>query len=698
MAKIPMGPGVRVLPEAPQNRVITPDPSALSRGAQQIAGAIQSTALNVLDQQRKEERELTGLKVSNALLDYESQLDTGATELSGKLKSLEIQPDQGESSYQQFVSKLDPPKIDGLDESDQEHLNLAMRKLQMNKLQQVQQAATEARTGQAKSELRSRFDGLEGAAARPDADLNTILKRARVEGVQAVGRTAYGVDGWDKELRTFEQTAYSANALARIHNAGNDTQQLQAVQRDVSDWENGPYAGMSVKTRQAVLKTLSPLLDRSVGVTAGAQAVEQATTGAGPVFSAMIQAESGGRQLDQSGAPLTSSRGAVGIAQVMPSTGPEAAKAAGLPWDEQRFRTDANYNRSLGEAYFGKLLQTFDGSEALAIAAYNAGPGKVQEWIKQIGDPRKGEISESEFVESIPFKETKGYTQKVLNAAQRDTQPTFGPIAQQIDARTDLTPEQKRIAIADARDRFTWQQDQVKQEHTQNQGQAWDFVLAGNKWQDMDPDLWAKLPAKDRKQLMTFKPNQPTDPEVYTRVRDLIVNGHDVNLLDMRDKFSNEDFTRLTDLKIKRQAGGPSATASIATSTAMFNDALRNAGMKSNPKPGSEDAKRLAVARRYVDDQIRGVEEQQGKKATHDQVQQIVDQAFIQGEVQGSGVFGLFTNKRRTFERQPGDNVLVTDVKQIPQGEVEEIKAALGRAKQEVTNKAILDLFNEANQ
>ena len=210
MAKIPMGPGVRVLPDAPQNRVITPDPSALSRGAQQIAGAIQSTALNVLDQQRKEERELTGLKVSNALLDYESQLDTGATELSGKLKSLEIQPDQGESSYQQFVSKLDPPKIDGLDESDQEHLNLAMRKLQMNKLQQVQQAATEAKTGQAKSELRSRFDGLEGAAARPDADLNTILKRARVEGVQAVGRAAYGVDGWDKCQRRLKTDPLNA--------------------------------------------------------------------------------------------------------------------------------------------------------------------------------------------------------------------------------------------------------------------------------------------------------------------------------------------------------------------------------------------------------------------------------------------------------------------------------------------------------
>jgi len=710
MAQIPLGPGVRVLPEAPQNRVITPDPNNLNRGAQQLAGTVQNAALSFLDQKNKEDQELSKVKVSNALLDYESQLDTGVNELSGKLKTLEVQPDQGESSYQQFISKLEPVKVAGLDASDQEHLNLAVRKMQANKLQQIQGSVLEARTGLAKSELRSRFDLLENAAARPDADLGQILNRARADGVQTVGRSAYGIDGWDKEVRTFEQSAYSANALARIHSAGNNPEQLQQIQRDLSNWDDGPYSSLTLKNRESLIKTLNPLLDRSIGVSVGAQAVEQAKSGSGSVFAAMLQAESDGRQVDASGAPLTSNRGAVGIAQVMPSTGPEAAQAAGLPWDEKRFKTDADYNRSLGEAYYGKLRQTFDGSDALAVAAYNAGPGMVNDWINgtnttgknesklKLGDPRTGEISEADFIKGIPFKETKDYTQKVLSSVQQEAEPTFGQIAKGIDARSDLTPDQKRIAIADARDRFSWQQDQQKQEHIQNQGQAWDFMLRGNKWQDLDPDLWAKLPAKDRKQLMAYKQNQQTDPEVYTNARDLIAQGNEVNLLDMRDKLSNEDFTRLTDLQIKRLTGGPAATASISTSTALFNDALRNAGMPSSPKPGSAVAKQVATARRYVDDQIRGLEAQQNKKATHEQVQQIVDHAFIEGTVEGSGLFGFFTNKQRAFERKPGDNVRVTDIKQIPADEHEQITAALKRHGRTASDAEILNLFNEANQ
>lgn len=73
---------------------------------------------------------------------------------------------------------------------------------------------------------------------------------------------------------------------------------------------------------------------------------------------------------------LTSPKGAVGPAQVMPGTAPYAAKLAGLPWDEQRYRTDHAYNEALGRAYYAEQLQTF-GDPAMAAAAYNAGPGNA---------------------------------------------------------------------------------------------------------------------------------------------------------------------------------------------------------------------------------------------------------------------------------------------------------------------------------
>jgi hypothetical protein len=87
--------------------------------------------------------------------------------------------------------------------------------------------------------------------------------------------------------------------------------------------------------------------------------------------------ESGGHQFGPDGKPLTSSAGAVGTAQVMPHTGPEAAADAGLPWDETAYRADPVYNRLLGIGYMSKLLRKHDGDVARALASYNAGPDRV---------------------------------------------------------------------------------------------------------------------------------------------------------------------------------------------------------------------------------------------------------------------------------------------------------------------------------
>jgi hypothetical protein len=98
----------------------------------------------------------------------------------------------------------------------------------------------------------------------------------------------------------------------------------------------------------------------------------------------ILKQESGNRQFDENGNPLTSPAGAIGIGQVMPATGPEAAKMAGLPWDEERFRTDADYNSAIGEAYFRNMYDRF-GSLDLAAAAYNAGPGRLSSAMDRAG-------------------------------------------------------------------------------------------------------------------------------------------------------------------------------------------------------------------------------------------------------------------------------------------------------------------------
>ena len=135
------------------------------------------------------------------------------------------------------------------------------------------------------------------------------------------------------------------------------------------------------------------------------------------LFSAMIWHESGGNQFGKDGAPLVSPKGAVGVAQVTEDTGPEAARLAGLPWDREKWLNDPRYNVQLGKAYFGAQMQKYDNNPVLAVAAYNAGPGAVDGWIKQLGDPRTGEVSNAQFAAAIPYDETRNYVAKVTGSA-----------------------------------------------------------------------------------------------------------------------------------------------------------------------------------------------------------------------------------------------------------------------------------------
>ena len=72
--------------------------------------------------------------------------------------------------------------------------------------------------------------------------------------------------------------------------------------------------------------------------------------------------------------------------QVMPGTAPEAAKLAGLPWDENAYYNDPIYNRLLGIAYLSEMLRRYDGDVELALAAYNAGPGRADDYAAGRGD------------------------------------------------------------------------------------------------------------------------------------------------------------------------------------------------------------------------------------------------------------------------------------------------------------------------
>lgn len=125
------------------------------------------------------------------------------------------------------------------------------------------------------------------------------------------------------------------------------------------------------------------------------------------------------RQESEFNAGAVSPAGARGLLQLLPRTARSMAKRAGLKFSAARLVTDPGYNASLGAAYLGEQLARFDGSYVLTFAGYNAGPGRAREWISRYGDPRGKDIETIvDWIESIPFAETRNYVQRVMESYQ----------------------------------------------------------------------------------------------------------------------------------------------------------------------------------------------------------------------------------------------------------------------------------------
>lgn len=126
---------------------------------------------------------------------------------------------------------------------------------------------------------------------------------------------------------------------------------------------------------------------------------------------ALIRQESGFNPV--AGSPA----GAVGMMQLLPATAKRMAQRLGVPFDRYRLISDPSYNIRLGRAFLDELLRRYDGAYPMALAAYNAGPGRVDAWLDELGDPRRErDFDMVDWIELIPYRETRNYVQRVLEA------------------------------------------------------------------------------------------------------------------------------------------------------------------------------------------------------------------------------------------------------------------------------------------
>ncbi len=115
---------------------------------------------------------------------------------------------------------------------------------------------------------------------------------------------------------------------------------------------------------------------------------------------------------------VVSSANAMGLLQVTPDAGRYVTKKYGEAFDQRRLLSDPSYNASVGAAELGGLIEDYRGSYIMTFAGYNAGRGSVRKWIERYGDPRDPKVDAVDWVERIPFSETRNYVQRVMENLQ----------------------------------------------------------------------------------------------------------------------------------------------------------------------------------------------------------------------------------------------------------------------------------------
>ena len=226
------------------------------------------------------------------------------------------------------------------------------------------------------------------------------------------------------ERKTFSERE-AVSAIARLEGAGY-ARYAEMLYRDLAGQLNSPgelalLAAMAEKqgNHYLALRVGKIAAQRGLDVGALSHPVGVIPASANIAGSGKALAYAIARQESEFNVSAVSGVGARGLLQLMPGTAKEVAKKAGMAYSADRLTSDAGYNATLGAAFLGEQLGRFNGSYILTFAGYNAGPSRAAQWVERYGDPRGKDIDTVvDWIERIPFTETRSYVQRVMENYQ----------------------------------------------------------------------------------------------------------------------------------------------------------------------------------------------------------------------------------------------------------------------------------------
>ncbi len=514
--------------------------------------------------------------------------------------------------------------------------------------------AMQHEAGEFKTYALSVSDGVQSTALRdiglnwnnPEA-VNSAVERIKAETYRQAQLLGKSAEWQDAQARKLTSNAHKVALMSALEQ--NDPTYADSYLKKYS-------AQMDADDILAVRGHITKEVDARIGLGAASEVIRQLqpriqTGDAERAFNIAVGTESGGRQFGKDGQPLTSPKGAIGIAQVMPATGPEAAKLAGVEWDENRYKTDANYNKALGLAYFQKQLQDNGGDVQKAWAAYNAGPGALQAAIKKAEqsvrlnqtDPT---VQAHTWFDFMP-KETKDYVaknSKAYEAGQGQGQrPAFAEIDDQLRANPLLAnnPARYKLARVEAERMYEEQTKAIKQREEEAVATAMRGVVEnGGRYSELPVSVRAALPPKEVDNVLGFaqrisKGDDTTSPWLYNKLTNnpgQLANMSDDAFYALRRELSEADFKHFSQERAKLAGKAPTGAPGDLNTGAIkqtLDERLRMLQIDPSPKDdGGADAARIGGIRRFVDQYFYAAQRETGKKFNDAEIATHIDALF----------------------------------------------------------------------
>lgn len=410
----------------------------------------------------------------------------------------------------------------------------------------------------------------------------------------------------------------------------------------------------------------------------GGQSAPNTPAGEGPAYSSKSLFHNGIVPIEggtgKNGEFLTSPKGAIGPSQVMPGTAPEAAKLAGLKWNDRLYKTDRQYNLALGEAYYQKQLRTF-GDPIKAAAAYNMGPGNAAEGTGLRGAIAKAAARGGSWQDYLPA-ETKKYVRDFTARIGAQATPDGideGDIYSRLDAVAadqKWTPEQKRSVQAEV-DRRVSRSKSLQQARETD---AYDAAVSaavrlGDNFTDVS-QLGTSFALMSPTQQMTMKNMAESNLKAKIAAERPHEGGAKAIELGILSTISPEEFVK-TDLRpfqnqmtpgeyktlIGRQAkfaaGKDVSIRSKISSTIAF--WAKTDGLSLDPKDNAADFVKV------YDDMEAFITSQTGgdRQPTDDELRKAYQRATLSVAVPGA-LWG--TSAKRRFEVNPGEVYSVPNI------------------------------------